>query len=128
MKSPAKRNIRAKTVDSQDSQDSKKSRAKNYSAFESETLLKTCDEFHEILSKNSNRDFDVKKKAEAWRSIKRNYDRLCLAEGFGVSEVSYSISLCLFLSLIIDDLYFNVLNRLTDRLNNSKESIRKPEN
>lgn len=88
-KQPAKRVDRAKTLDSYmdvGSQELKRNRAKNYSQFECETLLKTCDAFHEILSKNSNRYADIKQKADAWQKIKKGYDLRVQAEGFEVER------------------------------------------
>lgn len=37
-------------------------RGKNFSLFENTTLLKSCDKFHGIINKNSNRNVDINNK------------------------------------------------------------------
>lgn len=62
-----------------------KIRGKNFSLFENETLLKSCDKFHSVINKNSNRAVDIKKKEMAWKLIKTEFDLLCKANGNFVS-------------------------------------------
>lgn len=69
---------------SQSSQNSK-FRAKNYSADECQALIKCCDKFHPIITKNSSRDKDKQEKQQAWETIKSDYDHYCKSQGIYVS-------------------------------------------
>lgn len=62
-----------------------RSRTKNYTAIECEHILKTCDKFHNIINKNSNRDSDKKTKEKTWQTIKIEFDERCKADGCFVS-------------------------------------------
>lgn len=62
-----------------------RSRTKNYTPFECETLLKICDQYHTVINKNSNRDIDRKNKESAWQTIKNEFDERCKADGQFVS-------------------------------------------
>lgn len=74
-----------RSQNSQLSQKSQRKRSKNYSKDESEALMRICQGYHAIISKNSNRDADIKAKAEAWRSIKTDYDDHFKSQGIQVS-------------------------------------------
>lgn len=76
----AKRLTRSKTIDTaqiqkqnQNQPMNTKKRNKNFSSFENDTLLKTCDKFHNIINKNSNKTADINEKTKAWQSIKQGY-------------------------------------------------------
>lgn len=62
-----------------------KIRSKNYSAEECEAIIKCCDKFHPIISKNSSRDKDKQEKQQAWEKIKRDFDDYCQSQGICVS-------------------------------------------
>lgn len=64
-----------------------KTRSKNYSADESAALIKCCDKYHAIISKNSNRDKDKKEKQLAWHKIKSDFDQYCQFQGIIVSKI-----------------------------------------
>lgn len=70
---------------SQTSEVSQRSRAKNYSKEECEILVNICNKAHTIINKNSNSEADKKLKANAWTSIKTEFDTQCRAEGIYVS-------------------------------------------
>lgn len=89
----ARRSTRANTLNDAEkvvqkriSTDTKtRNRTKNYSAIECEHILRTCDKFHNILNKNSNRDADKKQKQNTWQTIKSEFDERCKADGCFVS-------------------------------------------
>lgn len=63
-----------------------KSRAKNFSAEECLAVIKVCDRYYTIISKNSNRDKDRQEKQKAWDKIKAEYDLYCKSQGIYVSR------------------------------------------
>lgn len=71
-------------LSSRNSQCSQRNRARKYTKEECEMLVKICDGFFGILSKNSNRDADVKIKKKTWETIKRTFDVRCRAEAIYV--------------------------------------------
>lgn len=93
-----------------------KSRSKNYSADESATLIKCCDKYHAIISKNSSRDKDKKEKQLAWEKIKSDFDQYCQSQGIIVSKIlSFSFSLdwlCILLYLSFDLLKINLSSEM----------------
>lgn len=89
-----KRLARSKTIDTVPKENVKenqptntKTRSKNFCSFENESLLKTCDQFHSIINKNSNRTADIKQKTKAWITIKHEFDLLCKSNGLFVSVI-----------------------------------------
>lgn len=89
----AKRSIRSKTLDDTvqeippiQSVEKSRSRTKNYTTFECQTLLRLCDQYHNIINRNSSRDIDRKNKELTWQTIKNGFDERCKAEGQFVSS------------------------------------------
>lgn len=68
------------------SQQTNKSRSKNFSDAECNVLLSACDKFYTIINKNSNRDNDKKAKTVAWSKIKMGFDQYCKSQGVFVSR------------------------------------------
>lgn len=96
-----KRLTRSKTIDTVPKENLKenqptnaKTRSKNFCSFENESLLKTCDKFHTIINKNSNRTADIKQKTTAWITIKREFDLHCKSNGLFVSVIFFSAMYC----------------------------------
>lgn len=71
---------------SQNSENSKRAKAKNYSADESAAIIRCTDKFCSIINLNSNRDKDKQQKQSAWKIIKHDFDVYCKSQGFYVSE------------------------------------------
>lgn len=69
----------------QSSQTSDRKRSKNYSKDETNALMKICQGYHGIISKNSNSKADKTAKANAWKSIKANFDKYFISQGIQVS-------------------------------------------
>lgn len=85
-----------KSVQFQQSQDSQnlqlsqisaksRCRTKNYTEQECEILLRCCNNFHNIINRNSNRDADQQNKKKAWVQIQKQFKELCGANGIIVS-------------------------------------------
>lgn len=68
------------------SSEKNKLRSKNYSADESAALIKCCEKYHSIISKNSNRDKERHEKNQAWEKIKTDFDEYCRCQGIRVSK------------------------------------------
>lgn len=73
---------------SQNSQ-GQKLRARNYTAEESEALIRCSEKYHAIISKNTGRDKDKKEKIQAWNKIKSDFDQYCQSQGIYVSTVGF---------------------------------------
>ncbi|XP_031635462.1 uncharacterized protein LOC116348570, partial [Contarinia nasturtii] len=58
-------------------QGSSTKRSKNFSLAESTVLIKICDKFHTVITKNSNRDKDKQAKAKAWGKICAVFNKYC---------------------------------------------------
>lgn len=97
-KSVAKKVTSTRISQDETSQSSQKSktRAKNYSAEECQALIKCCDKFHTIITKNSNSDKDKNEKQQAWDKIKNDFDIYCKSHGIYVSNIKFFV--CLFFS------------------------------
>lgn len=64
-----------------------RSRSKNYTKEEIDTLLICCDSFNGVINKNSNRNVDQKNKENAWTKIKNTFHDRCHADGTYVSVI-----------------------------------------
>lgn len=88
---------------SQSSQNSK-TRAKNYSAEECQALIKCCDKFHTIITKNSNSDKDKQEKQQVWDKIKNDFDEYCKSQGIYVSSIKLFV--CIYSRLKSEQLHY----------------------
>lgn len=84
------------------SQNTQKTRAKNYSVEESEALVKCCDKYFTIIKLNSNSDKQKQQKRAAWDAIKREFDTYLKSQGFYVSEI-WASSECSFVIDFLDE-------------------------
>lgn len=75
------------STDALENSQNSKTRSKNYSADESAALVKCCDKYHVIISKNSSRDKDKREKQQTWLKIKSDFDEYCQSQGIIVSKV-----------------------------------------